>query len=66
MKLTPVMRLAEHLTAFRAWCQRMSAGRRKPDVLRPGIERIRGATRRVPATSNTRQVLVVGLGLATG
>ena len=31
------MRLAEHRSAFRAWCYIAMSGRWKPDVLRPGI-----------------------------
>ena len=31
------MRLAEHVTALRAWCKECLPGRRKPDVLRHGI-----------------------------
>ena len=31
------MRLAQHLTALRAWCKKYLPGRWKPDVLRPGI-----------------------------
>lgn len=33
----PFIRLAEHATALCAWCPRCLPGRRKPDVLRPGI-----------------------------
>ena len=39
------MRLAQHLTALRAWCKQCLPGRGKPDVLRPGScsdERIYG------------------------
>ena len=35
------MRLAERLTALRAWCKQCLPGRCSPDVLRPGIVRMR-------------------------
>ena len=35
--ISPSMRLAEHLTALRAWCKQCLPGRLKADVLRPGI-----------------------------
>ena len=34
---SPVMRLAQHLSALRAWCKQCPPGRWKPNVLRPGI-----------------------------
>ena len=34
---SPFMRLAEHVTALRAWCKQCVSGRRKPDVLCPGV-----------------------------
>ena len=37
------MRLAEHLTALRAWCKQCLPGWCKPDVLRPGIVGMRGS-----------------------
>ena len=40
---SPFMRLAEHLTELRAPCTRCLPGRRKPDVLRPGIVGMRGS-----------------------
>ena len=38
----PFRRLAEHLTARRAWCKQCVPGWSKPDVLRPGIVRVQG------------------------
>ena len=38
---SPFMRLAERLTALRAWCKQCLPGRCSPDVLRPGIVRMR-------------------------
>ena len=40
----PPSRIVEHLIAFRAWRQQYLPGRRKPDVLRPGIVGMRGST----------------------
>ena len=40
----PFMRLAEHLTALRAWCKQCLPDWRKPDVLRPGMVGMRGST----------------------
>ena len=40
---SPFMRLAEHLTAIRAWCKHSLPGRCQPDELRPGIKGIRGS-----------------------
>ena len=40
---SPFMRLAEHLTALRAWCKQCLSGWSKPDVLRPDIVRMQGS-----------------------
>ena len=40
---SPFTRLAELLTALRAWCKQCLPGRSKPDVLRPGIVGMRGS-----------------------
>ena len=40
---SPFMRLAEHVTARRAWCKQCLPGWCKPDVLRPGIVGMRGS-----------------------
>ena len=34
---SPSMRLAQHLTALRAWCRQSLPGRKKTDTLHPGI-----------------------------
>ena len=34
---SPSMRLAQHLTALRAWCRQSLPGRKKTDILHPGI-----------------------------
>ena len=38
---TAPVRVAQHLTAFRAWCKQCLPVRCKPDVLCPGTERMR-------------------------
>ena len=38
---TSFVRLAQQLTAFRAWCKQCLFGRRKPDVVRPGMAGMR-------------------------
>ena len=43
MQITLFMRLAEHLTALRASCKHSPPGRRKRDVLRPGMVGMRGS-----------------------
>ena len=40
----PSMRLAEHITALRAWCKQCLPRRWKIDVLRPGIAGMQGST----------------------
>ena len=40
---SPFMRLAEHLTALRAWCKQCLPGWWKSDVLRPGGVGMRGS-----------------------
>ena len=40
---SPLIRLAEHLPALRAWCQWCLRGQSKPDVLRPGTVGMRGS-----------------------
>ena len=40
---SPFMRLADHFMALRAWSTRCLPGRRRPDVLHPGIVGARGS-----------------------
>ena len=40
---SPFLRLAQNLSALRGWCKQCLPGRRKPDVLRPGIVGMRGS-----------------------
>ena len=40
----PFMRLAQHLTALRAWCKQCLPRRQKPDMLCPGIAAMRRST----------------------
>ena len=40
---SPFTRLAQHLTALRAWCKQCLPDPLKPDLFRPGIVEIRGS-----------------------